>query len=231
MTEQNAANMNPPKNSPKQSSLGKARHHGSAKSGVSHWIHQRLSAIALIGLGPWFLYSVLTESMTSYQGILNWLDNPGDLVLLVLTIVVGLYHGFLGLQVVIEDYVHTNWIKFPTLIILKFSFIVLGVMATYGAVSVKFLHNPHAEAYAIPMRNSAIEREKQSAETLQDSTSKDLNVSNLDTKQQEEINGRILTISTHKKKIIKDEKMLVPVIHHNPTVDMNQELVNSEETV
>ena len=122
-----------------QSSLGKARNNGSAKSGTGHWIHQRISAIALILLGPWFLYSVLTETVTTYDGILAWLDNPGDLVLLALTVCVALYHGFLGLQIVIEDYVHTPWVKFSSLVIIKFAFIVLGVMAVYAIVSVKFL--------------------------------------------------------------------------------------------
>lgn len=225
MTEQNASNLNPPK----QSSLGKARHHGSAKSGVSHWIHQRLSAIALIGLGPWFLYSALSESMTSYQGILNWLDNPGDLVLLVLTIVVGLYHGFLGLQVVIEDYVHTNWIKFPTLIILKFSFVVLGVMATYGAVSVKFLHNPHAKAYDASSQNSPTEQKGQSG-NLQDDTSRDLNLGYRDIETQKEgqseVNGHILTISKKNNK-----KMLIPAFNQDLMADVTKKMVDGEEAV
>ncbi len=134
----------------KRSALGKARNHGSAKQGTGHWIHQRLSAIALILLGPWFLYSVLTEDMTSYQGMMTWLESPGDVVFLVLTVVVALYHGALGLQVVIEDYVHSNGLKFPMLVIMRFTFVVLGVMAVYAIISSKFFVNPYDVSYYGP---------------------------------------------------------------------------------
>lgn len=132
----------------KRSSLGNARNHGSAKQGTGHWLHQRVSAIALILLVPWFLYSVLTEDMTSYQGVVNWLDNPGDLVFLILTLVAALYHGALGLQVIIEDYVHTNCIKFPMLVITNFLFIVLGVMAVYALISTKFFDQSSEISYS-----------------------------------------------------------------------------------
>lgn len=131
----------------RRSPLGKARNHGSANTGTGHWIHQRISAIALIILGPWFLYSVLTEDMMTYQGVMEWLDNPGDVIFLILTIVVALYHGALGLQVVIEDYIHSNWMKFPMLVITKFTFVLLGAMAIYAVVSAKFFVNSHDLSY------------------------------------------------------------------------------------
>lgn len=121
----------------RQSPLGRARNHGSAKEGTHHWIAQRLSAIALIILGPWFLWNLYAENISSYQNIVAWLQSPGDMTLMVLLLVAGLYHAYLGLQVVVEDYVHCNAVKLPLLIGFKLSFILIAVMATLSLVRIQ----------------------------------------------------------------------------------------------
>lgn len=121
----------------KKSPLGKARNHGSAKSGTHHYIMQRVSAIGLLILGPWFFYHVLITDFTSFGAVVMWLQNPGDVAFLALFIGFGLYHGFLGLQVVIEDYVHSNPLKISSLLVLKFLMITLGIMVLFTLMHIQ----------------------------------------------------------------------------------------------
>ena len=94
-----------------RSPLGKARGLGSAKEGSKHWWLQRLSAVALIPLSMWFAVSVMTYASADYQSVLQWIHSPIITVLFLLLIVALFYHAQLGLQVVIEDYVHLEWLK------------------------------------------------------------------------------------------------------------------------
>jgi succinate dehydrogenase / fumarate reductase membrane anchor subunit len=82
-----------------------ARGLGSAKSGTGHHIRQRVSAIALIFLVPWFLYSVMKAALGGYSDALAWAGGPVNSILLVLTAGAAIYHMRLGMQVVIEDYI------------------------------------------------------------------------------------------------------------------------------
>ena len=82
-----------------------ARGLGSAKSGTAHHIRQRVSAIALIFLVPWFLFSVMKAVLGGYADALAWAASPVNSVLLILTAGAAIYHMRLGMQVVIEDYI------------------------------------------------------------------------------------------------------------------------------
>lgn len=86
--------------------LAKARGLGSAKEGVHHWYAQRASAVMLIFLVGWLLYAVFTLSGADHATALMFVSHPVNAALACLLIVTALYHGMLGLQVVIEDYVH-----------------------------------------------------------------------------------------------------------------------------
>jgi len=86
--------------------LAKARGHGSAKSGTAHWFHQRVSALALIPLTAWLLYGVICLAGAGYQQAVEFVTSPFNTGALLFLIITVLYHGMLGLQVVIEDYVH-----------------------------------------------------------------------------------------------------------------------------
>ncbi|MEL6474464.1 MAG: succinate dehydrogenase, hydrophobic membrane anchor protein [Pseudomonadota bacterium] len=81
-----------------------ARGLGSAKEGTGHYIKQRVSAIALIFLVPWFLFSVIGAARSGYTGALEWVAQPLTAILLILTFGAAFYHMRLGMQVVIEDY-------------------------------------------------------------------------------------------------------------------------------
>ncbi len=78
---------------------------GAAGSGTDHHIRLRVSAVALLFLVPWFLYSIITVSRAGYAGASAWVSQPMNAVLLILTLSAALYHMRLGLQTVIEDYI------------------------------------------------------------------------------------------------------------------------------
>ncbi len=86
--------------------LATARGHGSAKSGVHHWYAQRASALLLIVLIGWLIFSMIRLSGADHATAANFIAQPVNAAFLGLLIVALLYHAMLGLQVVIEDYVH-----------------------------------------------------------------------------------------------------------------------------
>jgi succinate dehydrogenase / fumarate reductase, membrane anchor subunit len=116
-----------------RSSLSRARGWGSAKHGSHHWALQRFSAVALIPLSLWFVFSVGNLQDISYAGLTEWLANPWVPVLLCLFFACAYYHAALGLQVVIEDYVASEFARNALLIIIK---LLLLLMAVSTLVSV-----------------------------------------------------------------------------------------------
>ena len=86
--------------------LAKARGLGSAKSGVHHWYAQRASALLLLVLIAWLIYAMIILSGADYTAAHSFIAQPVNAAFLILLIVTVLYHAMLGLQVVIEDYVH-----------------------------------------------------------------------------------------------------------------------------
>lgn len=110
-----------------------ARGLGSAKAGVGHWWVQRLTAGALILLGGWFVITVLSLLHADYAMAHAMAAKPWNALLLILFIVTAIWHAVLGLQVVLEDYVHTRWKEVAAMVAIKF----LAVLAaTAGVLSV-----------------------------------------------------------------------------------------------
>lgn len=87
--------------------LARARGHGSAKHGVHHWWLQRASALLLIFLTAWLLYAMVSLSGMDYEYVLAFISSPFNAACAVLFAITGLYHAMLGMQVVVEDYIHT----------------------------------------------------------------------------------------------------------------------------
>jgi len=119
-----------------KSALGRARGLGSAKEGTGHFWAQRLSAIALIPLGLWFVISVIGLSHADYATFKGWMGKPGNATLMLLTVLTVMHHAHLGLQVVIEDYVHCECRKFAALIAMKFATAFLAVFMTVSILKV-----------------------------------------------------------------------------------------------
>ncbi len=92
-----------------RSALGRVKGLGSAKEGVGHWRVQRLTAMALVPLSLWFVLSLLRVFNNSHSEVVAWVSAPTVTVLLIALSAMLFWHLQLGLQVVIEDYVHTPW--------------------------------------------------------------------------------------------------------------------------
>jgi succinate dehydrogenase / fumarate reductase membrane anchor subunit len=118
--------------------LARARGLGSAKAGVHHWWAQRLTAIALIPLVVWFAVSLVMMSGAEYEVVRAWIGSPIVMVLLILTIAVGLHHAQLGIQVVIEDYVHSDGWKLALIVAVRFLAVFFGLAAIVAILSIGF---------------------------------------------------------------------------------------------
>jgi succinate dehydrogenase / fumarate reductase membrane anchor subunit len=121
-----------------RSPLARARGLGSAKDGVGHWWAQRLTAIALIPLVVWFAISLVMLSGEAHAAVRAWIGSPMVMVLLILTIAIGLHHGQLGVQVVIEDYVAKDGWKLALIVLVKFIAVLFGLAATVAILRIGF---------------------------------------------------------------------------------------------
>lgn len=121
-----------------QTPLKRVKGLGSAKSGTEHFWMQRLTALALAPLGIWFVYSILVLIGTGHEGVVEWMRQPFNSTLLALVAATVFYHSKLGIQVVIEDYVHAEWLKFTSLIFNNFIHVLLGVAAVISVLRVAF---------------------------------------------------------------------------------------------
>lgn len=110
-----------------------ARGLGSSRSGVHHWWLQRVTAVALIPLSIWFLFLLGDLVHARYPIVLGTLAQPTNAIALIVLSACLFWHGALGLQVVIEDYVHTRWLEITLQIALRFGAIV-GALACVLAV-------------------------------------------------------------------------------------------------
>jgi len=116
--------------------LGKVRGLGSAKSGTHHWWMQKVTAIALIPLTVWFVASVVCLVTADYATAYNWLRSPLSAMLMTLFITVSLYHLKLGLQVVIEDYIHHEGLKIASLLAVSFACILVGLASVFSILQI-----------------------------------------------------------------------------------------------
>jgi succinate dehydrogenase / fumarate reductase membrane anchor subunit len=115
-----------------RSPLGRVLGLGSAKEGVEHWWRQRLTAIALVPLTVWFVVSVIGLVGADRAAIVAWMHSPMPAMLMILLIAATFYHAALGLQVVIEDYVHGETARLTLIVVmwlLCVLFVVRGILA------------------------------------------------------------------------------------------------------
>ena len=119
-----------------KSALAHANGLGSSHSGVAHWWLQRVTAIALIPLLIWFIAGIIAYSGAGYQAVLTWLANPVIASLMVLTLISAFYHAALGLQVVVEDYLHHEGWKLTLLLLIRFSCIFLATISLVAVLTI-----------------------------------------------------------------------------------------------
>ena len=118
-----------------RSRLGRAVGLGSAKEGVEHWWLQRITAVALVPLGLWFVIAIIRLLGADVDDVRNWVGNPLPAILLVLLLIATFYHAALGLQVVIEDYVHAELTKLGLLVVVRLACFALAVAGIFAVVS------------------------------------------------------------------------------------------------
>ena len=116
--------------------LGRVRGLGSAKTGLHHWWGQRLSALALIPLGLWFVTVTICLLNSDYASAREGLSGPVMATVWVLFLAVLFYHAQLGMQVVLEDYLHCKGMKIGAVILMKLIFIVLGLISIIAVLRI-----------------------------------------------------------------------------------------------
>jgi len=121
-----------------KSDLARVRGLGSAKDGTRHFWHQRLTAIALIPLSLWFVASLICVMDGSHAEVVAWIATPHVTSLLVALIAALYYHMKLGLQTVLEDYVHTEWLKLASVIGLNLGTALCGLVSVIAILKISF---------------------------------------------------------------------------------------------
>lgn len=116
-----------------QSDLGRVRGLGSAKSGSAHWWTQRVTAAANLPLGIWFILSILAGHASTFDSVRTWLSSYFHSTMMILLIISVSWHFVLGLQVVIEDYVHNRKTEIVSLLLIR---AVAAFMAVAAIISV-----------------------------------------------------------------------------------------------
>jgi succinate dehydrogenase / fumarate reductase membrane anchor subunit len=119
-----------------RSPLGRAIGLGSAKEGVEHWWLQRITAVALVPLSLWFVIAIIRLVGADVDRVRDWVGNPLPAILLVLLLIATFWHAALGLQVVIEDYIHAELTKLGLLILLRLGCFALAVAGIFAVLAV-----------------------------------------------------------------------------------------------
>lgn len=122
-----------------RSPLGRVMGLGSAKEGVAHWWAQRLTAVALIPLTLGFAAALIALTGADRATVVGWLHAPLPAIVTVLMLIAMFYHMALGVQVVIEDYVHTEWSKITLLVVNKFVCYVLAAIGIFAVLRIAFM--------------------------------------------------------------------------------------------
>jgi len=111
-----------------RSSLARAVGRGSARSGAEHWWAERVSAVALVPLTIWLVACLIAHVGRDYTETIQWLRMPSTVIVMILLLIALSHHTALGLQAIIENYVHSG-MKFAALVAMKLACAALAVAA------------------------------------------------------------------------------------------------------
>ncbi len=118
------------------SPLGRLPGSGSAKSGTGHWWAQRVTAVALLILGGWFLYSIAHLDNFAQSALLDWAGRPFNSVTLLLLSLTLAWHSALGVHEVLEDYVHGPSINVVSLLLNRIAHVFLAIVAVAAILKI-----------------------------------------------------------------------------------------------
>lgn len=122
-----------------QTPLARARGLGSARLGTHHWWRQRVTAVALIPLTFWVGVGLVRLPEATHEQVIAWVTQPWNTLVLLAFILMGFVHAMLGLQVVIEDYVHVDWLKILGILAVKLLLGFLALAACFATLRIVFL--------------------------------------------------------------------------------------------
>ena len=108
----------------------------SLNSGLSHWKLQRLSAILIIPLIVWFLFSIMVNISSQYKEAIEWVVNPINSILLIILLVGIFYHSAMGIQVVFEDYVSNINLRKRLIIISNLLIVFLAIISIISVLNI-----------------------------------------------------------------------------------------------
>ena len=122
----------------RMSVLGRVVGRGAAKHGAGHWWAQRVTAVALIVLSTWFIVSLLWIPTIDYLSLTIWMSRGWNALLLIAFIIVVAHHSYLGLCVVLEDYVHDAGARIGVLLLLRFAHVLMAAAAVFAVLDAVF---------------------------------------------------------------------------------------------
>ncbi|WP_343312989.1 succinate dehydrogenase, hydrophobic membrane anchor protein [Brucella sp. BE17] len=118
--------------------LGKVRGLGSAKEGTGHFWYQRMSAVALVPLVLFFIVLIISLHGASYAEVRTALSHPLTAIIMALFVLTGVYHMRLGMQVIIEDYIHSEGMKIVLVMLNTFFAAVVGFACVFAILKLSF---------------------------------------------------------------------------------------------
>ena len=116
--------------------LGRVLGLGTAKNGTDHFWAQRVSGVALLLLGIWFVFALLVNGQLAYADLIPFIRSPMNAVLLSMLSMVVAFHSYLGVQVVVEDYVHAPMLKIVSILVSKFAHVFVAITTVYSILSI-----------------------------------------------------------------------------------------------
>ena len=116
--------------------LAKVLNQGAAHDGVNHWVVQRVTALALAPLSVWLMWQLLSLPDSGYHTVSAWVEHGWNPVLLSLLVLLASWHAWLGVQMVIEDYVHVRLSKTLLLLLSTFVHGLIGASGLYAILRI-----------------------------------------------------------------------------------------------
>ena len=116
--------------------IGRVRGMGSAKQGSGHWLHQRFSSMALAVLSIWLVWALVGLADANYAEARSFVAQPWNAALLIAFVIAMFHHSKAGIQVVVEDYVHTRWAEITLQVLNMFVNLAAALVSIFAIVRI-----------------------------------------------------------------------------------------------